>query len=573
MNNFNTCSSLKNTLQNFLHLLFFCYLIYQWLSIYTSGGFSYFKRMSKYNVYCKIFHYVESVNPDLAELMERTCTSGFLNARGSGVTFLMPDTATIGKIKKLAQSAKVEDFDKATDMLKALIIRDLYKDANDFKSKKDDVPNSLSPNQHVEVDSIDGATVKFKSGATAVVDKDFVDGSPSRRLAVWKLTGEIPITTDKKATLKYAKAAGKKAVKGRYEVDYNNLAAFDERRKIMLMIENAYVVAQNVKNTPEKYDPYLRYLCSFVHYVSKHEPSLFYERVLPLLSFDKIDMYLFIEPHRVDDAYLISGDLIGDWFRNMSFDHSPREIVDMCNKAMEKAKELKLCTLYDNKPLVLAKIAELRARATQAVDQYKRTCPSHIQKIYDELESTNSIGGVANIYPKALASYYAANPGLKMSHDELRYLTHEMFCSIEKENTFLLNEFQDITNMIGDYLHYTGAERSKVRRLLNTDQLRYQIDPEPYAQEVRMFVNSTAFLHVGMSFKDCDDVGGQTQRPPQHSTILYNISKRVLDDKYHQRLIVPNAMDTDAIVSLIRSLDINKLDEQTRKLLAEKLGQ
>jgi hypothetical protein len=274
----------------------------------------------KFKSHCKIIDYVESVDPELAAVIRGTCSDMTLSStKGKpGITFLMPeDKAFKKKLADLAYSDKPEDLLKAGDMISSLIIRDIFKSGSEWMAHKDDIPNSLIPPQHVEIASATANEVTFANGAKATLDTNFKDASRKNNLAVWKLTsGEIPVTTDKNAKLKYANT-GKKGKTGGYDVTAQ--VAASERFKIALAVENAYVLHQLQKTSgsnSHSRDVYLENTLSLVNYIAnvRKDMATLHDKVLPLISLDKIDFYLLVEPHKFGGNYLLDDMLIREWW-------------------------------------------------------------------------------------------------------------------------------------------------------------------------------------------------------------------------------------------------------------------
>ena len=134
----------------------------------------------QFKVHCRIIDYITVKNRELAEIIRGVCADGSLGSlKGKpGVTFLMPtDKAFLKKLSELAYSANVDDVEKANELINNLIVRDIMRTPGDWMNHHDDIPNSLFPSQKLAVDSVAGDAIVFKSGAKAVVDKDFKDGS------------------------------------------------------------------------------------------------------------------------------------------------------------------------------------------------------------------------------------------------------------------------------------------------------------------------------------------------------------------------------------------------------------
>lgn len=529
----------------------------------------------KFKTYCRIIDYVEAVDSDLAELIRGTCTDMVLTSlKGKpGITFLMPqDKAFRAKLSELAYSEKPADAIKAGDMINALIIRDVFKSPSDWMAKKDDIPNSLMPSQHVEIDSVSGKEVVFKSGAKAILDESFRDASKKTNLAVWKLTGEIPVTTDKPAKLKYAKS-GKKM--GGYDVTAQ--MSQTQRYKIALAVENAYALSQLKKGSGDSLfgggssDIYLDYTLSLINYIMnvRKDTSTMYDRVLPLISLDKIDFYLLVEPHKFGGSYLLDDGLISEWWvqkNRYSVNHKDvvKQIEDLLNHGSG-------ALIYTSRAQLLDRINEVRCQLGQFVDGRPRSCVDEIAHVYEKLESDNTIGGMGPVYPAPLIQYYQSEPGLKMIHDDLRYLTYGAFKSLESES-FDLGRYNEILNMIGECLFAaTPDERSRQQKLLNKNTIKYAISPTEKINEIKVFLYSTMFMYTPMTESDAMGLKQKhsIRRPDPQNIVVFNISK----DLYiqHSRLAVGSSANP-SVIETLRGLNFDTLDPALKEELKRKLG-
>lgn len=538
----------------------------------------------KFKTYCRITDYMDSVDSEFSELIRGTCADLALNSTKGvpGKTLLWPqDKAYKEKIAKLAYSDKVEDANKASDMINALIIRDVFKAPSEWLARKDDIPNSLMPSQRIEIDSVSGNEVIFKSGAKAVLDKDFQDASRKKNLAVWKLSGgEIPVTSDKPATHKYSKM--NKGKTGGYDV--SNLASQSERFKIAVSVENAYVLHELARRTGggQKHDNiYLRYTLSLIKFLRKSCGDEFlYNNILALLSLDKVDFYILLEPHKFGGQYLINDMLIHEWWVNkdLNFDMSSciEEIDSMLKPNMVKP-EYKQYLAYSGRDRIMEALSQIRLGSCQNIDARPRNCVEIVDKIYDALDQTNAIGGLGPIYPPGISAFYANEPGLKMLHDELRYLTFGAFCQLEEDRHFDMGKFHELVNMIGDYLHAaTKEDKCRVTQLLNKNCIKYQIAPIEKIQEIKIFINSTMFMHFAMTYEECKNLESVTKRPNPNNIKLFNIAKVIHMRLYaqHRRLLqtYQSEQPSKDVANLLMSLDVKTLDplllDELRKKLA-----
>lgn len=528
----------------------------------------------QFKTYCRIIDYVDAVDPELSKIIRGLCVDMSLGSlKGKpGITFLMPqDKAFRAKLEKLAYSDKIEDSNKANDMLNALIFRDVFKSPSDWMAKKDDIPNSLLPSQHVEIESTTANGVIFKSGAKAVIDTDFKDASRRGNLAVWKLeSGEIPVTTDKPSSFKYAKSG--KAKTGGYNP--GNLASQSERFNIAIAVENAYALCQLQQDTGasghKRRDVYLEHTMSLVNYILhvRNDKALLLDKVLPLVSLDKIDFYLLVEPHRASGNYILDDMLIHEWWVNRH--NHPCSIAKVVQELEELLDAGDQALIYSNRAQVFEKIAEVRDKLSKYVDARPRGIVDEISKAYDELNNNNTINGLGPIYPQGLAAYYASEPGLKMLHDELRYLTYGAFKQFESHR-FDIGAFNELVNMIGECLYAgTADERARSQKLLNKTSIKYLISPTEKVQEIKIFLYSTMFMYVPMTSADANNLKqkNSVSRPDPNNIVIFNIAKDLYTQ--HKRIID----DTDAsnldIVAALRTLNVDSLDPVLRDELKKK---
>jgi len=515
---------------------------------------------SKFKTFCRIIDYVEAVDSELADILKGTCTVGSLGTKGkAGVTFLMPvDAATKKKLADLAYSDKPENIQKANDMLNAMIIKEAIKTPQQWLPASKDIPNSLYPSQICQVESVDGPVVKFAGGATAVLS-DFKDASRDGNLSVWKLTGALPVTTDKPSKVKYVKKRDVK--KGGYDVTAE--MSRNVRFKIGLAVENAYMLH---KQSGEPRDCFLEHTCSLLHYVINvaKDVTLFHERIAPMMSFDKIDFYLFVEPHKFGGEYLIPDEVISAWYENRH--------KNTCDPKSVMAQAFALaangnCACFNDTANVLAAIQQAREELMGRIESSPRAVVDAIDVHYKQLENNNEIGDVSGVYPNGLATYYRQNPGLKMAHDEARYVSHCLFSQLER-GQFDQGQFNEIVNFIGELLFAADSEtRSKQHKLLNKDTIKIMIFPIEKVSEIKQFINSTCFLHIALGAGSQPGSKSSTTRPEMDKNVIFNIAGAVY--ARHERLLSNNS---ESVARLLLSMDKSQLPPNLREELAKKFN-
>lgn len=154
----------------------------------------------KVKKFCRVTKFLEQTDKDLYQALDDLCLFGLFRTRGRGVTFLYPTDKSYRK--KIIDHAYSNNPEKAVDMIRSLVLLDYLPSPNDFKNKKDDIPNAL--HKKLEVDTADAKEVKLKSGHKLVVDSSFAPLRAGEPVAVYKLSGkgELP-TTGTASTMKY----------------------------------------------------------------------------------------------------------------------------------------------------------------------------------------------------------------------------------------------------------------------------------------------------------------------------------------------------------------------------------
>lgn len=154
----------------------------------------------KVKKFCRVTKFLEQTDKDLYQALDDLCLFGLFRTRGRGVTFMYPTDKSYRK--KIIDSAYSNTPEKAVDMIRSLVLLDYLPSPNDFKNKKDDIPNAL--HKKLEVDTADAKEVKLKSGHKLVVDSSFAPLRAGEPVAVYKLSGkgELP-TTGTASTMKY----------------------------------------------------------------------------------------------------------------------------------------------------------------------------------------------------------------------------------------------------------------------------------------------------------------------------------------------------------------------------------
>lgn len=541
----------------------------------------------KFKTYCRILNFVEQHDPELAELLKGTCVDLTLNSfrNKAGITFLMPkEPALRKKISDLAYSDNVDDASKAADMLNAMIFRDVYKTGHDWANNKNNLPNSLLPSQHVPYKSSTADTVEFASGAKARVDTRFKDSSKRKNMAVWILeSGEIPVTTDKPATFvpfgkrgKDGKGKGGKV--GGYDV--SDGMASNLRFQIAVAVENIYM-ADHVKEddvifggcehkTGEVRDIFLETTMSLVSFIiEKGNTRCLYGKVLPLISFQKIDFYNLLEPH-VENPQLIDEGIIRDWWTSRTPVNVAKVIEQVHQLMVNIPTDYRAAKIYSDPIAVITAVNDTRMQILEKTEGSARSIATSIGEVYKELSGSNRIGDLNDIYPSDLSNIYLANPCLKQIQDELRYLTYLMFAKLEGDTIFDRNRYTTIINMIAEVTHTAATDKERALKLTNPTTLKYLIQPSDRINEIKTFVCSTHFLYAPIPEDICKNYPFKDvirQPAPGDDSAIWNIDRGMLSQ--HKRLATAGNKDVVELIKKLKSMNINALDQETQaELLA-----
>lgn len=525
-----------------------------------------------FQTFCNIIDYLDKTKSNLAEILRGTCVAPLLNPRKGrhGITFLMPvDADYITELENLAYSSDIANANKAAELLSTLIVKDHLVKADDWKNRE--VVNSLYPMQVIEVDkdrtSYD--KVVFKCGATAKLHTNFskVARGP---IAIWELSGRLPITNDKPP-----QNQDRFKKKGNYELQISTQSSI--RTKIALAVEHEYVLEQIHKRTGAKRKfrhIYYENIYSLLNYLLlTGKKDLLLSKILPHLSGCRLDFYILLEPHNTGSDYLIDEQTIIDWWdSHNSTVCNMAEVRNKIDEMLTNAGQYSQYAVYGKRNELIRAIDRKRKDIKKQSQVTPRQFVSLIKNQYDSLSSTNSIDGIQQVYPPAVAEYYKNNPNSKLCCDELRYLTHSAFKNLECEPTFDLGRFNTLLNMIGDYMRSTADQKQKMLRLLNTNHLHIAINPVEYIAEINTFLCSTAFMNIPMTKYEADNYPYKhvTYKPPPGTNTMFNITKDIMQE--HNRLI-SYGTNSDNIRTAILSLDPHTLDPELLRVLRDKMKQ
>ena len=147
----------------------------------------------------RIADYLQAKHTEVWEIINDAGMLGSLSPRkGSAVTFLLPDDATLKKYQKILVSDKPEEV---TDWIGTLILDKLIEKASDFEG----AVNLNHKKVPADKSGIAGVKVSHDSGFKPF---DRSGSAPRNNMCVWKITGEYKSTEGSAARRRRAKKGG-----------------------------------------------------------------------------------------------------------------------------------------------------------------------------------------------------------------------------------------------------------------------------------------------------------------------------------------------------------------------------
>lgn len=408
--------------------------------------------------------------------------------RGGAITFLLPDSKLQARIEKLAESDKAEE---ATDVLSALILKDLFKSAADFEKKKDDIPNMLG--ETLQVEKTAGGKVEVAGKGTLTLDEKFrpfdrQGSAPRGNMAVWKLDGEVKLGTPR-ATYKYQSASKPGVNPSRAaaspapepDVEGGEEELYQHARKIVSAQLEAIEAAAKSES---------KIKCEFSRSVACILADWCEDQADPAkLRALKIARSLMTQNQYINFLVLFTAPNL-----------FPSELVLKCVDSPHEPKDIgKFMAEFttsgdisgDGCVLTADGIADLQGARETIIEHISGAgiarAPALMAERYRELESENKLGDMTGVYPKDLASIFSSNHGYKLMLDDaycwIYHQVQEMHEDEPETCAAHLKSFIDAFAM----LYPTGLQPgSRECKVLECGELDTQ--SEAYAQKIRPFI-------------------------------------------------------------------------------------
>lgn len=421
------------------------------LAAQKKGGSN--KKMKKYP---RILDYLEAHHPQVYELIEDLAMHGNLTPRrGGSITFLLPDASYIKEIKKAAESDEPE---KATDMISSLILLDLFEKPEDFAGKKENIANLLE--KKLVVKSITSSKVLIDNGELTldVAFKPFGRQGNAKRgnMAVWKLSGKVEYEKAPVADVKFLRASKKEGsppIKGGN--DTNNEIKLIKGR---IIDDKLRAVSEDKKGADgNKYCPIINAVTRLIRvFGDKNDPTYYeeYRRAKCILTMcPMIDFYiLFCDP------LIFSYDrVLSAYKKGVDIDNNVDTYREFCNNYDHPALKDDPALLFKADSISAIHDARDQVRS-RIMSKITKDVGDKISKVYQNVDSTNSIEGQGPLYARGLADIFSKNKGLHLFLDEFShmvyvYLTEEVMMGptpFEKASR-LKNMVLSIQESYGDF--------------------------------------------------------------------------------------------------------------------------
>lgn len=466
----------------------------------TTGGLN--KKMKKYP---RILDYLQAHHPDVYAVIDDLAMHGSLNPRrGGSITFLLPDKALIAKITKAIESS---DPEKATDLVGALILTDLFATPEDFAKKKSNVPNLLGNTLVIKSVSANKVLVDDGELTLDTAFSPFSRQGQSKRgnMAVWHLKGEVKLDTPPATFVRNGKKKNGDDVEGGNCSIYDDGSNAEEWLKATvkrIIAEKLECVRLGETARDGKMQcPMLSAVCSILHaFENGPQWKGEYNKARSLLTHHPVlDFFqlfcnpLVFAPETIKLAYV-------------PHMHTGSH-ADYLRKYCDEDKNVK-----DSPALVLSKkglerLNEERERIISGLNASKLTHEAVI-KVYIELDKNNRFGSLSNVYPAELHDIYRTHTRLHLLIDEAVWFLYERLRDVPKSDGNAMAKaycelFEDFCQLYPQGLRPTGHNT----HLDNQAFYGASLDKEHFYKCVVAFLKKFALRMPCSSSHALNDVG------------------------------------------------------------------
>lgn len=421
--------------------------------------------------YCDLASYVEAKHPDLFTAFNGVCLRDVLQ-RG-GITLIVPKDA-----RALADAAWSDDAEVIRTTREKLLSHVLHGAHKDIGTSKDANTRQMQPRAiKLMKKGTDGVTILSgvggKTQAVAKFAADFTDSSARGNNAVWIIeSGEIS-ADGSPVDIKRATSAAAAAKSGGYALESDRAASM--RHRAAIDIEKSAARAGNGNASREVFCGAARGLALHIRAANEH---LYYAYVLPRLAHTYMDVYVMLEPHKLQmtDEYLVPSEYIDSWVKA----GMPHASLPAYLASLDAAKSSDCgAAIYDKPAAVIAAIAAIRADIVAKATFHEMLAA--IEAVYGTLVAENQIGKIKPVFPEGSIS------ASKLAEDDLRFWADVHLSQYYRDRD--ASGVNGTLNRIGDALHSASPVR-----ITTSNALLSVIAPVDPLALLRGFVNSVFFL-------------------------------------------------------------------------------
>lgn len=479
------------------------------------------KKVSKY---CSIATYLQHNDMELMNVLTDLCAAGRLNAK-KNTTFLLPTGKLREQLLKDTYGGKEEE---ASRLIHSLILSrqnlttpELWKKAGSVRNANNEYFTVKVVNNKITLDGIEVKPhKKFQGYANSTLSVWEIDSLPKPSTSKPK-SGSYEVTTEMAKSLRYRIGI---AIENKYA----------QRKKEML--NNIKTGSYLVFNSDEKCKcAYLETSISIQYYLLKNHYELFMNKVLPICAFQPLDFYIIVEPHTEPGSnFLVPDDIIEEWYNNQPRVSTLTAYKEILNVLSNPPQEYLKYGCYREHADIVAQVQNIR---DNLLELQPGMAVKEAYKVYEKLEQANVLGELIDIYPPALHEYYKSHPGLKLVHDELRFLTTLRFDQIMNSLSADLTDYKNLINYIAETLHAPTEEIRKAQLLL-MNPVSLTSNFTQYGPYFNIFIRSSYFIYMPLKLEDIKNYPAypsDVKQPLPNDEYIWNIDAAKLST--HERII------------------------------------
>jgi len=360
----------------------------------------------------------------------------------SGMTFLVPNSNYIAKIKSMADQSD----ESAIEQIHNLFLTVYLPNSNEWSRHKSDIPNLH--NRKLEIDTISRDSIKLKNG-TQLTNLNFNSGKEP--VALYSVSGGV--------VPKGTSPSSKKITKGTSTPQVLN-------KDIRKVIYASLLTSTNIYNSCGNY------VGSFIKWLSKYDEVL-YDGLIPLLDYCPITSFMIVFEPNKGGHYLLDDEIIDKWYNN----HSTNNGLVYLNKALSTKV---VCNAHTAGFIDVVDELRIEICDCKLPSQVLRT----ISNIYDSLVFDNCVGSIKTVLPQTtnMLLKKASQKGynIKLFQDELRLYISALLSEEMSTYKFLDNI----------------SSSMKLLPILNDSSTCNSMSKSEYIARVATFVNTTYFLYL-----------------------------------------------------------------------------